>query len=45
LLEQGQKIAASIDYALDPDGFSDHTKQDHVPTHNRHSRTLTDFGP
>ena len=45
LLEQSQKITASVYYAFDPDGFPDRTKQNHIPPHHRHARALADFRP
>src|SRR5260370_21567766 len=43
LPEQGQKIAASINYAFDPDDLAHPAKHHHIPTHNRHPRALTTF--
>src|SRR5208282_4931227 len=43
--EQSQKITASIDYAFDPDALRHGSKQNHIPSHDRHSRALADFGP
>jgi hypothetical protein len=45
LLKQGQKIAASVYYAFDPDGIRHRAKQNHIPSDNCHACALADFGP